>query len=446
MRQDPVPGHSSPNSPESSFGLDVFGSASLPAGHRTEQLPESTELYQAQLIHNVRDHVQQLSRMTESGNGRAGLTSLIESACAVPSDADLEGNVNVEGARVLLRIVGDPGLIVQSRGFIPLVGLSDSVAIDKVARSIHQHGEWDRATKDLLENLPTYTPSELDQSLPPLSPCARELLIEPAHARFRELPGDSGMADRLDDTPHFRRLVEKRGVGARSFDLPEGVGVKPPEPIRGKDLLKVKEVLALVDTYRADGPRILSSEEIAVLSEGRRAPSRSQVQGQPVHLDEHAVIASAINDWVREGVGFEFDLVQSLSTKLAATSNPDTRAGRLRSFENCIQKGGEAVFFAPSELLLAYLDDLKTWHDANQDTMHPVVCAALTYQQVVRVHPLPDGNGRVGRALMDCMLQSNGYLPPTFTDIDERTITDRSAQVVQRVAKGILNSASLLEH
>lgn len=434
----------SPGAAESPQGHNYFGAASLPVGHRAGLVPTPPDLHEALLISTVRDHVRQFSSMTEGGNGLAALSSLIETARADPSASDLDGSVKVEGARVLLRVVGDPGLIVPSRGFVPLVGLSDSVAIERAARSIHQHGTWSRATKELLANLPTYTPSELDRSLPPLSPRARELFIEPEQKRFRELPDENGMADRSDDSPRFRRLVEKRGVGACRYELPKGVGVKQTEPIKGVDLQKVEELLASVDAYRVDGPRILSLEEIAMLSDGRRAPSRSRLRHEAMHRDEHALIASEVNGFVRTGTRFGLDLVQPFSAHLLTTSRPAVNAGRLRCFENFIENRGEAVFFAPPELILPYLNDLMVWHDANKDTMHPVMLAALTYQQFVRVHPLPDGNGRVGRALMDVVLQENGYLPPTFSGIDERTITDRSAQVVMRVAHGVLNASSLL--
>ena len=47
----------------------------------------------------------------------------------------------------------------------------------------------------------------------------------------------------------------------------------------------------------------------------------------------------------------------------------------------------------------------------NNSGLHPVEVSALTHHKFVAVHPFDDGNGRVGRLLMNLILMKNGYLP-----------------------------------
>ena len=44
-------------------------------------------------------------------------------------------------------------------------------------------------------------------------------------------------------------------------------------------------------------------------------------------------------------------------------------------------------------------------------TMHPVAFAAKLHHDFVLIHPFDDGNGRVARLLVNCVLMRNGYLP-----------------------------------
>ena len=83
--------------------------------------------------------------------------------------------------------------------------------------------------------------------------------------------------------------------------------------------------------------------------------------------------------------------------------------GRLRSDDIWIGATGatpsEARYVAPPAALVGPLcDDLLGYMSAH-DLRHPLVKAAIGHLQFETVHPFPDGNGRVGRALIHCVLQ-----------------------------------------
>ncbi|MBS3068739.1 Fic family protein [Candidatus Micrarchaeota archaeon] len=59
---------------------------------------------------------------------------------------------------------------------------------------------------------------------------------------------------------------------------------------------------------------------------------------------------------------------------------------------------------------------LVEWYRQNKDTMHPVVLASIFHMQFEMIHPFADGNGRVGRLLMNHILKQKGKLPVTILE------------------------------
>jgi fido (protein-threonine AMPylation protein) len=56
------------------------------------------------------------------------------------------------------------------------------------------------------------------------------------------------------------------------------------------------------------------------------------------------------------------------------------------------------------------MDKLLTWyHKKKEENLHPIELACRLHCRFEEIHPFHDGNGRVGRALLDYMLRSEGY-------------------------------------
>ncbi|MEO7261756.1 MAG: Fic family protein [Jatrophihabitantaceae bacterium] len=86
-------------------------------------------------------------------------------------------------------------------------------------------------------------------------------------------------------------------------------------------------------------------------------------------------------------------------------------AGRLRTVQNWI--GGSdysprgALYVPPPPATVGgYLDDLLAF--ANRDDLPVLVQAALAHAQFESIHPFTDGNGRIGRALINTVLRQRG--------------------------------------
>ena len=67
----------------------------------------------------------------------------------------------------------------------------------------------------------------------------------------------------------------------------------------------------------------------------------------------------------------------------------------------------EALYVAPpAEHVGPLVHDLMEYVSAH-DLLHPLLKAAIAHLQFETIHPFPDGNGRVGRALIHLVLQRN---------------------------------------
>ena len=55
--------------------------------------------------------------------------------------------------------------------------------------------------------------------------------------------------------------------------------------------------------------------------------------------------------------------------------------------------------------------NLLTWYNAHKEKLHPIKIAALFHGKFEQIHPFEDGNGRVGRFLINVILTNNKYPP-----------------------------------
>ena len=83
-------------------------------------------------------------------------------------------------------------------------------------------------------------------------------------------------------------------------------------------------------------------------------------------------------------------------------------AGRLRDMQNWIggsdySPRGALYVPPPPATVQGYMDDLLAF--ANRDDLPALVQAAIAHAQFESIHPFTDGNGRIGRALINTVLR-----------------------------------------
>lgn len=89
----------------------------------------------------------------------------------------------------------------------------------------------------------------------------------------------------------------------------------------------------------------------------------------------------------------------------------DFQAGEYKKKDNHVLTiTGEIHHFASYILVPQMMGQLIQWYAGNKEK-HPVELAALSHHRFVAIHPFPDGNGRVGRLVMNYILMKNGFPP-----------------------------------
>jgi Fic family protein len=133
---------------------------------------------------------------------------------------------------------------------------------------------------------------------------------------------------------------------------------------------------------------------------------------------------------------------------LMRTTKRSDIAGQIRTEQNWI--GGNdynpcgADFVPPPESeVTPLLEDLCEF--GNDESLPPLVQAALAHAQFETIHPFIDGNGRTGRALVHVVLRRRGLAPSYVPPISVVLARDRSAYIAGLTAYREGNLALWLE-
>jgi Fic family protein len=155
----------------------------------------------------------------------------------------------------------------------------------------------------------------------------------------------------------------------------------------------------------------------ATLGELLAAEAGAAVERSPADLREVANYVVALEYGVERlrTLPLSLRLVRELHERLMRDVRGDAATpGEFRRSQNWIGAAGctlaTASFVPPPPGRL--MDCLDAWEQfLHDDTLPPLVQAALVHVQFEAIHPFLDGNGRVGRLLITLLLVAKGVLP-----------------------------------
>lgn len=142
---------------------------------------------------------------------------------------------------------------------------------------------------------------------------------------------------------------------------------------------------------------------------------------------------SFLVDWAREGRELSFQFVRELHTlivrhqphyegrdQFGRTVRVPLAPGAWKEFDNTITRSDGAVIECTPPLQVD--SEMRRLVEMYADTAdeHPIVRAAWLHHRFIQIHPFPDGNGRVARALTLLALQ-RGHYAPIAVDRVQRT-------------------------
>ena len=96
-------------------------------------------------------------------------------------------------------------------------------------------------------------------------------------------------------------------------------------------------------------------------------------------------------------------------------------AGKLRDVNVVIKdsQGNIVHQGAPIDEIKSLLEELCNWYGKHKQKYPPLLLAAIMHNQFEKIHPFQDGNGRVGRLLLNYVLLQHKY-PPININLQDR--------------------------
>ncbi len=155
----------------------------------------------------------------------------------------------------------------------------------------------------------------------------------------------------------------------------------------------------------------ISEEEVPEILNKKKAENVEEIETKGV--------AKAV-DYIRKTKeDLSLDLLLKLHKLCFDGSKPF--AGKFRDVNVVVRNSRGEILHSgvPKGELKEYLKDFVEWYKENKDKFKPLVLAAIIHNQFEHIHPFQDGNGRVGRLLLNFILLKNNY-PPINILLEDR--------------------------
>ena len=189
-------------------------------------------------------------------------------------------------------------------------------------------------------------------------------------------------------------------------------------PLPMEALKKIEDALAIEYTYesnRIEGNTLTLQETELVVNEGVTIAGKSMRE----HLEaiNHAEAIDYIKDFAHNGIEISERTIKEIHALILHGINREN-AGRYRSVPVLIS-GSRHI--PPQPYLIDKLmeDFMIRYREMEGEKVHPVLIATYLHDELVRIHPFIDGNGRTSRLLMNLYLLRNGYVIVNLKGTDE---------------------------
>lgn len=189
-------------------------------------------------------------------------------------------------------------------------------------------------------------------------------------------------------------------------------------PLPQEALKKIEDALDMEYTYesnRIEGNTLTLQETALVVNEGITISGKSMRE----HLEaiNHAQAVDFIKDIARRNIQISERTIKEIHAIVLHGINREN-AGRYRTVPVMITG---STHMPPQPYLIEKLmeDFILKFQQMEQEGIHPVVIAAYLHDELVRIHPFIDGNGRTSRLLMNLYLLQHGYIIVALKGDDE---------------------------
>ena len=199
-------------------------------------------------------------------------------------------------------------------------------------------------------------------------------------------------------------------------------------------LKKIQDALDIEYTYesnRIEGNTLTLQETALVVNEGITISGKSMRE----HLEaiNHAEAIDYIKDFARSDIEISECTIKEIHALVLHGINREN-AGRYRTVPVMIS-GSRHI--PPQPYLIDKLmeDFILRFREMEADKVHPVLVSAYLHDELVRIHPFIDGNGRTSRLLMNLYLLRNGYVIVNLKGSNEAKLAYYTALEASHIEK-----------
>ena len=183
-------------------------------------------------------------------------------------------------------------------------------------------------------------------------------------------------------------------------------------PLPEDALQKIQDALDIEYTYesnRIEGNTLTLQETALVVNEGVTISGKSMRE----HLEaiNHSEAIDYIKDIAKKDIEISERTIKEIHALILHGIDREN-AGRYRTVTVMISG---STHMPPQPYLIQ--------KQMEEEKVHPVLIAAYLHDELVRIHPFIDGNGRTSRLLMNLYLLRNGYTLVTLKGSNEDKIS-----------------------
>ena len=170
------------------------------------------------------------------------------------------------------------------------------------------------------------------------------------------------------------------------------------------------------DTNAIEGSAITQSEVLSILENNKWPINKPKEE-----ISETYGVAKAINYLRKTKSHLSLKLMLTLHKLVFENSKSFAGKFRKRGIEVGVRDGkGNIIHLgAPSSRVVSLLTELIKWYNKDKKKLPAIVLAAVVHNQFEYIHPFEDGNGRVGRLLLNNILLKH-KLPPVNISLKNR--------------------------
>jgi Fic family protein len=231
-----------------------------------------------------------------------------------------------------------------------------------------------------------------------LRPRAEQLLGEQIHElqRIRDPLKEALSSQEIRE---LHKIIKKDKIKVKHLDK--------------KDWEKFTEAFTY-NTNAIEGSTVKLSEVKNILEEDKWPAERTKAE-----VSETYGVAKAIGYIRKTKEHVSVALIKKLHGIVFKNSKPFS--GRFRDVQVVIRDRQGIIIHegAPSRQINNLLKELVSWYNKNKHKYHPIVLATVVHNQFENIHPFQDGNGRMGRILLNNILLKH-ELPPVNIELKNR--------------------------